>query len=69
MAVILNTIAFLATTAVAIGLVYLLLNFTVGRLAGFRDIKISAKIYLKDVLFVGLAIFLLLKYTTYYYPW
>lgn len=70
----LNSISVLATFVTAIGIIYLLLDNTVGRIGKLRVYHISKSILLKDAIFVTLAIavivsLLILNVISFYKPW
>ena len=70
----LNSISVLATFVTIIGLIYLLLDNTIGRYERLKEATIYKTIYLKDVVFVVIAtaitlILLLLNVISLYKPW
>lgn len=70
----LNSISIIATFVTSIGIIYLLLNNTVGRIGKLREVVLFKAIQLKDVLFVTVALaiivtLLIFRIITFYKPW
>lgn len=65
----LNIISLIATAIVFGGLIYYILNLAFGRLYFFNHSLINNKVKVKHIVFYGIAVFLLLKFTVFYRPW
>jgi uncharacterized membrane protein YkgB len=66
---ILNSISVLTTFVTTVGIIYILLNESVGKIRGFRSISIGKNLLLKDILFLIVALLLIQRYVTFYKPW
>ncbi len=68
MVVLLNAISVLATFVAAVGIIYLALDSTIGRINAVNNLVIASKIPAKVFLFLGIGVYLILKYFTFYLP-
>lgn len=69
MATVLNIVSFCATLTVAVMMLYLLQNYTIGRIPALSRLLIFQRIYFKDIVFIAIALFLILRYTEIYLPY
>lgn len=69
MGLLLNILSFVASFSVALMTLYLVQDFTVGRIPALRKIVIADKVFFKDIVFIGVAIYIILNHFDFYLPY
>lgn len=70
----LNSISVISTFLTGVAIIYLILDFTVGRIEKVKSYTLYKTIHLKDIVFISISVGLLLvlllsKIITFYLPW
>lgn len=65
----LNAIAVIATFVACVGFIYIVLNSTIGRITILKNAVIADRIMVKDIVFIAIGAFLVLRFCTFYLPY
>ncbi len=65
----LNILSYIASFSVALMTLYLVQNFTIGRIPALRRIIIADKVFLKDIIFIGVALYIIATHFEIYLPY
>ncbi len=69
MELLINILSFIASFSVALMALYLVQDFIFGRIPVLRKIVIADKVFFKDVVFIGVAVYIIIKHFAFYLPY